>query len=197
MTFLFQFPNVKRKQILFNDVLKEKIITYYTIVKMKKVIYSLVFTLIFSVFIKTANAQTYTWAAGLKFGGYENGISAKYFGAPQVALEGILGFRNQGVVITGLYEIYMTPFPVEELKFYFGGGAHIGAEGSGIYQTFGGRNEIYKNQTVLLGLDGVVGLEYQIPQAPIAVSLDLNPRIEVATGPFLDIAPGLGVKYTF
>lgn len=164
---------------------------------MKKGIYYLVFTLVFTAFINSAKAQTYTWAAGLKFGGYENGISAKYFYAPQVAIEGVLGFRNQGVVITCLYEMYVSPFPVEELRLYYGGGAHIGAEGSGIYQTFGGRNEVYKNQTVLLGLDGVVGVEYQIPKAPIAVSLDLNPRIEVATGPFIDIAPGLGVKYTF
>jgi hypothetical protein len=36
-----------------------------------------------------------------------------------------------------------------------------------------------------------------IPNSPIAVSLDLNPRLEIATGPFFDIAPGLGIKYTF
>jgi hypothetical protein len=42
-----------------------------------------------------------------------------------------------------------------------------------------------------------LGLEYKIPTAPIAISLDLNPRAELATGPFFDIAPGLGLKYTF
>jgi len=36
-----------------------------------------------------------------------------------------------------------------------------------------------------------------IPKSPIALSLDLDPRAELATGPFFDIAPGLGVKYTF
>lgn len=164
---------------------------------MKKIIICFAFTLIFTAVLKPAIAQTYTWAAGLKFGGYENGISAKYFYAPQVALEGVLGFRNQGVVVTGLYEMYMSPFPVEQLRFYFGGGAHLGAEGNGVYQTFSGKNETYRANAILLGFDGVVGLEYQIPKAPIAVSLDLNPRIEIATGPFIDLAPGLGIKYTF
>jgi hypothetical protein len=145
----------------------------------------------------SSSTQDYTFSAGLKFGGYENGISAKYFMADNTALEGILGFRNSGVVITGLYEIHQEAFNVPALKFYYGFGAHIGAIGSGNYRRFNGDNEFYNNNKILLGLDGVLGLEYIIPQSPIAVSLDLNPRAELATGPFFDIAPGLGVKYFF
>ena len=73
----------------------------------------------------------------------------------------------------------------------------LGAVGAGYYQRFDGSNELYSKSQILLGADGVVGLEYVIPQSPIAISLDLNPRIELATGPFFDIAPGLGVKYCF
>lgn len=146
---------------------------------------------------KRSNAQNYKTAVGLKFGGYENGISAKYFTTSDVALEGLLGFRSHGVVITGLYEIHQEAFGVKELKFYYGAGAHIGAIGSGLYRRFNGDDEYYNNSHILLGVDGVLGLEYVIPQSPIAVSLDLNPRVELATGPFFDIAPGLGIKYTF
>lgn len=145
----------------------------------------------------SADATSYNFAAGLKFGGYENGISGKYFMTSDIALEGVLGFRNNGLVVTGLYEINMEAFNVPELKFYYGFGGHIGAIGSGTYQRFGGTNQVYRNNQILLGGDGVIGLEYMIPQSPIAVSLDLNPRIELATGPFFDIAPGLGVKYFF
>ncbi|ASU35944.1 hypothetical protein [Mucilaginibacter xinganensis] len=144
-----------------------------------------------------SNAQEYKTAVGLKFGGYENGISAKYFTTNDVALEGLLGFRSHGVVITGLYEIHQEAFGVKELKFYYGAGAHIGAIGSGLYRRFNGDDQYYNNSHILLGVDGVLGLEYVIPQSPIAVSLDLNPRAELATGPFFDIAPGLGIKYTF
>ncbi|WP_345954992.1 hypothetical protein [Mucilaginibacter sp. PAMB04168] len=143
-----------------------------------------------------ASAQDYRGAVGLKFGGYENGISGKYFMKPNTAIEGILGIRSHGVVLTGLYEIHQTAFDVAELKFYYGAGAHLGAVGDGYYKRYGGDDEYYKSG-LLLGADGVIGLEYLIPQSPIAISLDLNPRVELARGPFFDLAPGLGIKYTF
>ena len=164
---------------------------------MKKLI---TFSLILGSFLlisKQSNAQDYKTAVGVKFGGYENGISVKYFTTNIVALEGELGFRDNGVVITGLYEFHQEAFGVHELKFYYGAGAHIGAIGSGIYRRFNGDNQLYTKGRLLLGIDGVLGLEYIIPKSPIAVSLDLNPRAELATGPFFDIAPGLGIKYTF
>ena len=164
---------------------------------MKKAFYILL-TSVFLLFITTKlKAQDYKWAAGLKFGGYENGISGKYFMQSNVALEGILGFRNHGVVITGLYEIHQPAFSVDKLKFYYGFGAHLGSVGSGPYRRFNGDDRIYTDARLLLGADGVLGLEFVIPQSPIAVSLDLNPRVELASGPFFDIAPGLGLKYTF
>ncbi len=144
-----------------------------------------------------SGTDDYTFSAGLKFGGYENGISAKYFIDNQTAIEGVLGFRGSGVVITGLYELNQEAFNVPALKFYYGFGGHIGAIGNGNYRRFSGNNELYTNNQILLGGDGVIGLEYILPNSPIAVSLDLNPRIEIATGPFFDIAPGLGVKYFF
>jgi hypothetical protein len=144
-----------------------------------------------------ANAQSYNYAAGLKFSGYENGISGKYFLNQGTALEGVLGFRNHGLVLTGLYEIHQTAFNLPDLKFYYGFGAHVGAVGSGNYQRYGSDDEYYNSSSILLGADGVLGLEYVIPQSPIAISVDLNPRLELARGPFFDIAPGLGIKYTF
>ena len=164
---------------------------------MKKLLFSSLLLVSILLIGKQTQAQDYKTAAGLKFGGYENGFSIKYFTTADIALEGELGFRAHGVVITGLYEIHQEAFGVKELKFYYGAGGHIGAEGSGVYQTYDGSNETYNRSHILLGVDGVIGLEYRIPNAPIAVSLDLNPRVELATGPFFDIAPGLGLKYTF
>ncbi|RCH54870.1 hypothetical protein DJ568_10340 [Mucilaginibacter hurinus] len=162
---------------------------------MKKILY--LFTAILFLVISEANAQDYTTALGAKFGGYENGLSVKHFTSANTALEGILGFRNRGVVITGLYEIHQQAFNVERLKFYYGFGAHIGSSGRGYYKRFGAADELYEDSKILLGADAVLGLEYKIADAPIAVSLDLNPRVELARGPFFDLAPGLGIKYTF
>lgn len=168
---------------------------------MKKTIYFLFAVTLFVLAGAESKAQqykpNYEFALGLKFGGYENGIAGKYFLDHTTSLEGILGFRSHGAVITGLYELNVNAFDVEGLQFYYGAGAHVGAVGAGIYKRFGGTNEYYNSAQVLLGIDGVVGLEYVIPNSPIAVSFDLDPRIELTGGPFVDLAPGLGIKYTF
>jgi hypothetical protein len=169
---------------------------------MKRIAYSLIILSVLLFIGKTSKAQeyrpNYQIAAGLKFGGYENGVSGKFFMDKNTSLEAIAGLRSpHGLVITGLYELNQQAFGVEGFRFYYGFGAHIGAVGAGYYQRFNGDNELYTSNHILFGADGVIGLEYVIPQTPIAVSLDLNPRIELATGPFFDIAPGLGVKYCF
>jgi len=168
---------------------------------MKKAIYVLSILGIFLLTGTRAKAQEYNpnyqFAAGLKFGGYENGISGKYFINTTTSLEGLLGFRSHGLVFTGLYELNQQVFNTEGFRFYYGFGGHVGAVGAGVYKRFNGDNEFYNSSQVLLGADGVVGLEYVIPGSPIAVSIDLNPRLELASGPFFDLAPGLGVKYTF
>lgn len=164
---------------------------------MKKLLF---FALVLGFFAVTGNratAQDYKSAVGLKFGGYENGVSFKYFMDERTALEGILGIRNHGAVLTGLYELHQPAFNVAKLKLYYGFGAHLGSVGSGYYRRFGGDDEFYDSNRILLGADAVLGLEYKLPEAPIAISLDLNPRLELATGPFFDLAPGLGLKYTF
>ncbi|MEN0056861.1 MAG: hypothetical protein AAGC65_24495, partial [Mucilaginibacter sp.] len=134
---------------------------------------------------------------GLKFGAYEIGPSIKYFMDKNTALEGILGIRDHGVVLTGLYEIHQPAFNVDKLNFYYGFGGHLGSVGSGFYKRIGGDDEYYNGKHILIGADATLGLEYTIPNAPIAISLDLNPRLELARGPFFDLAPGLGLKYTF
>jgi hypothetical protein len=171
---------------------------------MKKIFSTLAVFAFLLIMAGNANAQqaqtggtSYQTAVGLKFGAYEDGVSVKWFNDSNVSYEGVLGFRDHGVVLTGLYEINQEVFNVPELKLYYGFGGHIGGEGKGYYDRVGGGAEYYSDGHILAGADGVLGLEYMIPKSPIAISVDLNPRIELATGPFFDIAPGLGVKYTF
>jgi hypothetical protein len=163
---------------------------------MKKSAYILFFSISFLLIGKRSQAQDYQTAVGLKFGAYEIGPSIKYFTDKNTALEGILGIRNHGVVFTGLYEKHAQAFGVNQLNFYYGFGGHIGSIGSGVYRRLGD-DEYYNGKHLLIGADATLGLEYKIPDAPIAISLDLNPRLELAKGPFFDIAPGLGLKYTF
>lgn len=157
----------------------------------------LLFTLtLFLLFTRRAAAQDYRVAAGLKFS-YEFGPTVKYFLDQGDALEAQLGFRSHGVVFTGLWERHIAAFNVDKLKFYYGFGAHIGGVGAGTYKRFNGDNVDYANNSILIGGDGIVGLEYIVPNSPIGISLDLNPRLELGRGPYFDLAPGLGLKYAF
>lgn len=166
------------------------------LLNMKKLLFSFLFLSATTLCFKSASAQTYQTAAGLRFS-YESGISLKYFTDPTVALEGVLGFRKKGVVFTGLWEKHQVAFNVPELKFYYGFGAHIGGVGKGGYSVYNGDYEVYRNPSVLFGADGVIGLEYMIPATPIAISADLDPRIEIFRGPLFNLAPSLGIKYAF
>ena len=116
---------------------------------MKKVLLSLTVFICFLMIASRSQAQqvqsadSYNTAVGIKFGAYEDGVSVKWFPTSNVSYEGVLGFRNHGVVVTGLYELNQEAFNVPELKFYYGFGAHIGGEGKGYYDRLGGDNEYY------------------------------------------------------
>jgi len=163
---------------------------------MKKFPVLLLLLTLLLIFSKRSSAQDYQLAVGLKFS-YEFGPTVKYFIDKDAALEGELGLRSHGVVFTGLWEKHIQAFDVEKLKFYYGFGAHIGGVGAGTYSRFNGDDINYTQNTILAGADGVVGLEYIIPQSPIGVSVDLNPRLEFGNGPYFDLSPAIGLKYIF
>ncbi|MBE9664164.1 hypothetical protein [Mucilaginibacter myungsuensis] len=139
-------------------------------------------------FSKKANAQDYKAAAGLKFS-YEFGPAGKYFINETDALELQIGLRSHGAALTGLWERHIGFQEIEKFKLYFGFGAHLGGVGDHANPRY--------NQTLLLGADGVVGVEWVIPNSPIALSGDLNPRLELGRGPYFDLSPGIGIKYIF
>src|SRR5690606_15712751 len=145
-------------------------------------------------FFSTAKAQDYDMGIGLRFGGYENGITAKYFADDVTAYEGILGFRPGVVVLTGLYQKHAPAFDVQVLKWYFGLGAHIGGISGDRYRRYTGEDKTYSSG-LLLGADAVIGLEWLIPTAPLSLGADLRPRLELGKGPFIDLEPAISIRY--
>jgi hypothetical protein len=137
-----------------------------------------------------ANAQsmgeTYKSALGIKVWDGA-GISYKQFtNKKNWAVEGIGFFWRDGFRVTGLYEFHGPINGADGLQYYIGPGAHIG-----FYDTGNGNKAI-------LGLDGVLGLDYKIKGAPINVSLDWQPSIEFSGGRGFNSGwGGLGVRFTF
>lgn len=144
-----------------------------------------------------ASAQDYKTGIGLRAGGYP-GLNIKHFISDNKALEGIVHFRYHGIGITGLYEVHIVAFKVPELKFYYGLGAHIGFYNGGYYYKKNhGVKEYYSDNTTTIGIDGVLGLEYKIKNAPLVVGVDVKPFFDlVDAGPnYWDGA--LNVRFVF
>lgn len=154
-------------------------------------------------FIQGANAQNgtgYNFAIGLR-AGETSGITLKKSIGGSAAIEGIVGLVPYGGSITVLYEKHQSAFNVSGLNWYYGLGGHVGIYESHrwIYYRYNrnrwDRYYVYDNRFTL-GIDGILGLEYKIPGAPIAFSLDLKPYIEFGNrgGIYTSLDPGLGIK---
>lgn len=122
------------------------------------------------IFASAASAQSnigshnYKTALGVKF--YPGAVSIKHFVTDKNAIEGIGYFWNRGTRITGLYEIHSDINGANGLKWYIGPGAHLGFYNN----KYGGGSSV--------GVDGVLGLDYKVKEAPINFSLDWQPSFE-------------------
>jgi len=143
-------------------------------------------TLILAVSIGTiASAQDYKTGIGLR-GGTSWGLTLKHFVSQKAAFEGILYGYDNGFHVAGLYEIHNTAFEVDHLKWYYGAGAHLGTWNNANLDSF------------VLGVDGILGIEYSFSEAPICIGLDWNPYFNIV-GDF-NFYPGSGalsIRYIF
>ncbi len=140
----------------------------------------------------SAGAQDYNTGIGFR-GGPSNGITVKHFVTSNAAVEGLLSTRWGGFNITGLYEIHAQAFDVPRLNWYYGAGGHIGFWD-------GGPNHPWLNRGsyTVVGLDGILGMEYNIEPIPFNVSLDWKPAFNIIgyTG-FWGDEVALSIRYIF
>lgn len=111
-----------------------------------------------------ASAQMYDWAVGVRIGGETAGASVKYMLNTDSGFEAILAAPwDDGFTATLLYERHI---PIIENGFflYYGAGGHVGE---------------WKDK-FSLGVDGIIGLEYNIPNVPLVLSLDYKPIFNIA-----------------
>jgi hypothetical protein len=158
---------------------------------MKRLVFALTI-LIFTGF--AVNAQDYNTGIGVR-GGLSNGLTVKHFIGDNTAIEGILATRWQGFNVTGLYQIHNRAFDTPRLNWYYGFGGHIGfwndhrnhpwfRNGSGSY--------------TVIGIDGILGIEYNIEPIPFNISLDWKPAFNILgyTG-FWGDEVAISVRYIF
>jgi hypothetical protein len=159
---------------------------------MKKLITIMCLTVIATIGIySTSNAQGYRNAIGGRFG-TANGITFKTTLGGNKMLDLIANFRsNDGYDyfrVTGLYEIYNPIQGAQGLNYYYGLGGSVGSR----TRKWDDKNQAY------LAIDGVLGLDYKFAEAPLNLSLDWKPAIELAPGTEFDSSGlGLSIRFTF
>ncbi|MFO8234207.1 MAG: hypothetical protein R6U04_02210 [Bacteroidales bacterium] len=139
-----------------------------------------------------AFSQSYNTGVGVR-GAFASGITIKHFVKDNAAFEGIVSGGTWGMDITGLYEIHARAFDVDRLNWYYGGGAHI-AQWNNDYPHIADGD----GNNVVVGLDGILGLEYYIEEIPFTISADWKPVFNLIgyTG-FWGYGGAISIRYTF
>lgn len=156
------------------------------------------FLVLFAMIVLTCSSSVYAQESGYRTGiglrlGLEAGLTVKHFIKEHRAIEGIIsrGWGYGGIRITGLYEVH-KPFPqAKGLDWYFGFGAHMGFysghyygyygyAGSGYYDKNGDWHATgYQDFYPAIGIDGILGLEYQFEEIPVTIGVDIKPSFDI------------------
>ncbi len=148
-----------------------------------------IFTYTFILFSNLLSAQ-YLNAVGLR-GGLHSGIGFRHMLTNDTALEGILHSRWHGVELVGLIE-YQQDLSSDGLYWYYGYGAH-----AGFYDNKYTYWEPDGNTTVI-GIDGILAIEYKFFNAPVAIAMDWKPYFNLLgnTG-FFGNGGAISLRFTF
>ena len=152
---------------------------------MKRIFVLVLFTALLSI---QAVAQEYKTSLGLR-AGWPYGLTVKHFLNKTNALEGILASSWQGFVVTGLYENENWTGNYPGLNWFWGAGAHIG---------FWDNNPHVNTTGSVLGIDGIIGLEYTFDEIPLNLSVDLLPSLNIfGTLGWGGLGAALSIRYVF
>jgi len=137
-----------------------------------------------------SKAQDYENSVGVRFG-LSNGVTFKHFFTTNDAIEGILSTRWGGFNLTGLFERHTSVFDTDGMYFFYGAGAHLGSY-------YNDRWFDDNSNHTIIGIDGIIGLEYVIPDFPLNIALDWKPGFNLIgyTG-FWGDELALSVRYIF
>lgn len=170
---------------------------------MKK--FSLILITAFLIIQYTAQAQPVNKQAGLRTG-YMGGLfyqTTGKSGSAETGFMAMLGFKNNGVQLTGLRLVYETTLGEisPDLFLCWGYGGHAGFVVTNNVGFLGSRYYFRSDRFCpLFGVDGWGAVEYRFRSIPLAVSVNIKPYVELTLPSFLNIMPGdvgISISYSF
>lgn len=153
--------------------------------------------------VASLNAQNYTRAIGLR-GGFSSGLVFRNYKQDFRAHEAVIGIHSNGMKITYLIEEYRPAhfkFADENMWLLLGFGAHAGWHVTDHFDVFFTKY-YYENRRMapLLGVDGIIGLEYHLRELPLVFGFDYKPFFEFSTRQFFNLNisdAAFSIKYKF
>lgn len=135
--------------------------------------------------INRLSAQDYKLAMGIRFSSasptLSNSFSVKYFMDETNAVEGLISFGTR-FGLGGLYERHQLIGGTPAFTWFWGLGGYVG----------------FQNSNTYLGPTGAIGLDYKFANAPLNLSLDWKPELDILPNiNFVPDAFGITARYTF
>lgn len=153
------------------------------------------------VFSSQANAQSSN-AIGVRLG-TDPGITYKHYFGGNGGMELMLHTGYRGLIFTGLYEWHLS-FGVPGLQGYLGVGGHLGTLDRWVVarrRNNGKVDYVYVEQgsRASFGPDGIMGIEYRIPGAPVDISFDIKPGLDFGPRDYIigTFNSAFSVRYRF
>ncbi len=191
---------------------------------MKKAVLSLF--LLFAVFVsaqaqRRSSQSSREWAVGLRLGEPAGLNARKYFGSNALELNlgstgmfysgesrryeyrGYSGYRASGIAL-GVNYIWQNDISgVDGLEWYWGLGGQLSSRrfyyyNDEYFKKHGSWTVGYYETRAALGANGLVGLEWMIPNTPVSLFSDLGLHIEIIPTSFwVNIPLGIGGRFNF
>lgn len=149
----------------------------------------------------SAYCQHYTRDFGVRF---TQGVSLglRQFSKEGMAVEGILEYHDRGLRLIAMREFFVPAFTQysSNLRVGYGFGVHGGVSYTNKYKILFREYRYDSKLSPIFGLDGFCALEYQMPDIPFLVAIDLRPSFEYSLNQFFSLKAfkaGISIKYRY
>ena len=140
--------------------------------KLKRVLFICISVVL--IFVSTNGfSQQYKTGLGVRLGNF-TGFTIKHFTNNLNPIEGLLSFRWNGFIVTGLYEYQKPINSIQNLDWFVGIGGHVGFWNNDNYYYHDNNNSY-----TVFGVDFIGGLEYTFKEVPFTVGLDWKPAFNI------------------
>ena len=150
-------------------------------------------------------AQDYNKSIGIR-GGLSSGFEYRFFTDDANSIKFLLGINNEGDdrgfrlhALKEFHHYQLFTF-TDQLVFFWGAGIHAGFESWDKVHYRDGTSWYDTRTALVVGLDGLAGLEYVFYEAPISVGLEVKPFIDVLGHEMFRLQPfdfAFTIKYLF